>query len=100
MATFLSNCASRILNAWIDSGERLLAYLIEQVDAVSEFISADPLEWLDIMPRMIKICTNLAHLGVDFAGQLARNYNDSKQQAEELNPNMADLHGFPQGSWY
>lgn len=99
MATFLSNYASKILNAWIDFGERLLTYLIEQVDAVSEFISADPLEWLDIVPKIVNVCTNLAQLGVDLAGQLARNYNDSQQQAEELNLNMADLHGFPQGSW-
>lgn len=99
MMNFLADYAKKILDAWISFGARLITYFIDQVDAASEFISADPLKWLDIVPKIVTLCTNLARLGVDLAEQLGKNFTDSKKVADQLKQDMANLTGFPSGAW-
>ena len=65
MMNFLADYAKKILDAWIEFGARLLTYLLDQVDAASNFVTADPLEWLDAVPKITTVCTNLARVAVD-----------------------------------
>ncbi|WP_431791841.1 hypothetical protein [Microbacterium paraoxydans] len=99
MMHFLNEYAEKIFNAWIDFGERMITYMLDQVDAASEFISADPLKWLDIVPKIVNVCTNLAQLAVDMTAQLARSFTASKSTADSLKQGMANLYGFPNGTW-
>jgi hypothetical protein len=72
---------------------------VDQVNAASEFTSADPLKWLDIVPKIVTVCTNLAQLGIDVTAAFARNFTESKATADQLKQDMANLYGFPGGSW-
>lgn len=99
MLNFLSDYAQKIKEAWIDFGERLLTHMVEQIDATSEFISADPLKWLDVVPTIVNVCSNLAQVAIDLTAQLAKNFTASKNMADQLKQDMADLYGFPNGSW-
>lgn len=99
MINFLSDYSKKILEAWIDFGSRLLVYMIDQVDAAAAFITADPLEWLDVVPKIVTLCTNIASLGVDLAALLAKNFTASKDMADQLKQDMANMSGFPTGAW-
>lgn len=99
MADFLNEYATSILDTWIEFGETLVGYILDQIDAGAAFITADPLEWLDIVPKIVQLCTNLGRVGVDLTGQLASRFNESREQAGDLKRKMADLHGLPSGSW-
>jgi hypothetical protein len=99
MIDFLGDYAQKILDAWIDFGERLLTYVVDQVSAASEFVSADPLKWLDIVPKIVTLCTNVAQLGIDTTSAFAKNFTESKATADQLKQDMADLYGFPDGTW-
>ncbi|MGO1507481.1 MAG: hypothetical protein ACTHZW_07010 [Microbacteriaceae bacterium] len=99
MANFLSDYAKKILDSWIEFGARLITYLIDQIDAAAAFVTADPLEWLDIVPKIVTLCTNLAQLAVDLGEQLGKNFTESKDVADQLKQDMANLTGFPNGTW-
>ncbi|MRG59795.1 hypothetical protein GE115_07930 [Agromyces sp. CFH 90414] len=99
LMNFLSDYAQKILNAWIDFGETLILYLLDQIDAASAFITADPLEWLDIVPKIVTLCTNLAKTATSLAAQLGKNFTASKDLADQLSQDMANRSGFPTGSW-
>lgn len=99
MMNFLADYAKKILDSWIEFGARILTYLIDQVDAAAAFITADPLEWLDVVPKIVTVCTNLAQVVVDLGEQLGKNFTASKDVADQLKQDMADLTGFPTGKW-
>ncbi|MGX5697566.1 hypothetical protein ACWKWP_15305 [Agromyces soli] len=99
MINFLSDYAKKILEAWIDFGARLIGYMIDQIDAGASFITADPLEWLDVVPKIVTLCTNLGRVAVDLTAQLAKNFTSSKDLADQLKQDMANLSGFPSGAW-
>lgn len=99
MMNFLADYAQKILDAWIDFGARLITYFIDQVDAAAAFVTADPLEWLDIVPKIVEVCTNLAQLAVDLGELMAKNFTESKTIADQLKQDMANLSGFPTGAW-
>jgi hypothetical protein len=99
LMNFLSDYAKKILDAWIDFGETLIMYLLDQVNAASSFITADPLEWLDIVPKVVTVCTNLAATATSLTTQLAKNFTASKDLSDQLSQDMANRYGFPSGSW-
>lgn len=99
MMNFLADYAKKILDAWIEFGARLLSYLLDQVDAAASFVTADPLEWLDAVPKITTVCTNLARVAVDLGEQLGKNFTASKDLSDQLKQDMGNLTGFPSGSW-
>ncbi|WDG19481.1 hypothetical protein [Microbacterium sp. Clip185] len=99
MIDFLSDYAQKILNTWIDFAKRIATYVLDQINAGASFITADPLEWLDAVPKIVTVCTNLAQLGVDAVASFGTNFTDSKAKADQLKQEMANLYGFPNGSW-
>lgn len=99
MMNFLADYAKKILDSWIEFGARLITYLIDQVDAGFAFVTADPLEWLDVVPKISTLCTNLARVAVDLSVQLGNNFTTSKDLSDQLKQDMANLTGFPSGAW-
>jgi len=99
MIDFLGSYAQKVLDAWIDFGERFLTYQVDGTKAGSEFISADPLKWLDIVPKIVNLCGVLAQFAIDVVASFARNFTESKATSDQLKQEMANLYGFPNGSW-
>ncbi|QAY72879.1 hypothetical protein ET445_05515 [Agromyces protaetiae] len=99
MISFLSDYGTKILDAWIEFGATLITYFLDQIDAGASFITADPLEWLDAVPKIVQLCTNLARTAVSLTEQLAGNFTSSNRMSLQLTQDMSDLSGFPTGSW-
>lgn len=99
MMNFLADYARKILDSWIKFAATLITYLIDQVDAGFAFVTADPLEWLDVVPKIATLCTNLARTAVELGEEMANNFTASKHVADQLKQGMANLTGFPNGVW-
>lgn len=99
MTGFLKDYASKILNTWVSLAESIINYMIDQIEAASTFISANPLEWADIVPKVVSVAANLLKLGTKLAADMGRNFNDTDNLARSLNQGLADHTGLPGGAW-
>lgn len=99
LMTFLSDYAHKVVDTWIAFAEDIINYTVDQIQAASEFISANPLEWADIVPKVVSVVANLLKLGSKLAADMGRNYNDTTQLARGLRQGLADQTGLPGGTW-
>ncbi|MFV0374455.1 hypothetical protein [Microbacterium sp.] len=67
--------------------------------SVSKFLTADPLEWLDIIPKIVEVINGLIDFAQDTAKLLQEQWSATKTAMNELKLSFANLTGTLNGKW-
>lgn len=99
LSSMMSGHATGIVDEWVKMAKELFDYLLKQIDNVSAFITADPLEWLDIVPKIVAVVTTLLGVLGNIATNLANYATQVVDEISELNRALSNVSGSRSGRW-
>ncbi|MGV8884271.1 MAG: hypothetical protein ACOH1T_01605 [Microbacteriaceae bacterium] len=99
MASHLESHGLNIIDGWSDIAQKVLGIQLDLIKDASAFITADPLEWLDIVPKIVTLVANLIQNIADAFEQLEDYALTAIAEMQQLKGNLSTVTGSRGGAW-
>ena len=99
LSALMSGHATSLIDTWVDLASQFGHLVLTLIDDAAAFITADPLEWLDIVPKIVAVVTDILRFVIDVATTLAKYATSIVNEITTLHRETADQTGSMAGHW-
>jgi hypothetical protein len=99
LASHLEAHAKNVIDGWSDIALAVGGIYLDVVRDASQFISADPLKWLDIVPTIVTLVADLIENVANGFDQLEEYATTAYAGMQELAGELASVPGSRSGAW-